>query len=147
MLVQTEMGNDGKVIGLIEIKCLKILKETSVGDLVKEKNGGEIPSYVLNNQCFTFDGNNLKLRESHIYYYQVQLHMLVTDLNFCDFVLHSPKGSPSIQRITRDEKWILAQSFGQCCNSYICFVTCYSYSYIARNVTSYRYKLQMENCN
>ncbi len=98
------MGNDGKVIGLIEIKCLKILKEKSVEDLVKEKNGGEIPSYVLNNQCFTFDGNNLKLRESHIYYYQVQLQMLVTDLNFCDFVLHSPKGSPSIQRITRDEK-------------------------------------------
>jgi uncharacterized Zn-finger protein len=35
----------------------------------------------------------------------------------------------------------------QCCNSYSLFVTSYSYSYITKNITSYRYKLQMPKCN
>jgi hypothetical protein len=35
----------------------------------------------------------------------------------------------------------------QCCNSYSLFVTSYSYSYITKNTTSYRYKVQMPKCN
>ena len=37
--------------------------------------------------------------------------------------------------------------YNQCCNSYSLFVTSYSYSYITKNTTSYRYKLQMPKCN
>ena len=37
--------------------------------------------------------------------------MLVTDLILCDFVLHSPKGSPSIQRLRRDEQSINRQRY------------------------------------
>ena len=63
-------------------------------DLVKQHQDGKLPSKVLNQQCFTISNGQLKLRKSHSYYYQVQLQLLVTDLDFCDFVLHSPKGLP-----------------------------------------------------
>ena len=88
--------------GKIEIKCLKIVREKSVEDLVKQHQDGKLPSKVLNQQCFTISNGQLKLRKSHSYYYQVQLQLLVTDLDFCDFVLHSPKGRPSVERISRD---------------------------------------------
>ena len=39
------------------------------------------------------------------------------------------------------------RQYNQCCNSYNLFVTSYSYSYITKNITSYRYKLQTPKCN
>jgi hypothetical protein len=33
--------------------------------------------------------------------------------------------------------------FRQCCNSYSLFVTSYSYSYVTKNITIYRYKLHL----
>jgi hypothetical protein len=39
---------------------------------------------------------------------------------------------------------LIKPGFTQCCNSYSLFVTSYSYSYITKNTTSYRYKLK---CN
>ena len=76
-------SSNGKT-GVIEIKCLKIVREKSVEDLVKQHQDDKRPSKLLNQ------------------YYQVQLQLLVTDLDLCDFVLHSPKGSPSVERISRD---------------------------------------------
>ena len=89
---------NGKTV-LLEIKCLKLLREMSVADLMQQC----IASEILNRQCFKVIDGKLILRESHVYYYQVQLLLLVTDLDFCDFVLHSPKGLPSVQRIPRNE--------------------------------------------
>ena len=88
---------NGKTV-LLEIKCLKLLREMSVADLVQQYSSG-----ILNRQCFKIIDGKLILRESRVYHYQVQLLLLVTDLDFCDFVLHSPKGTPSVQRIPRDE--------------------------------------------
>lgn len=93
---------NGKTV-LLEIKCLKLLREMSVTDLVQQCSSGDIASEILNRQCFKITDGKLILQESHVYYYQVQLLLLVTDLDFCDFVLHSPKGPPSVQRIPRDE--------------------------------------------
>ena len=93
---------NGKTV-LLEIKCLKLLRETSVADLVQQCSSGNIASEILNRQCFKIIDGKLLLRESHVYHYQVQLLLLVTDFDFCDFVLHSPKGPPSVQRIPRDE--------------------------------------------
>ena len=39
-------------------------------------------------------------------YYQVQLLLLVTYFEICEFILHSPKGPPPIQEIGRDEQLI-----------------------------------------
>lgn len=94
-------GSDGRS-GTIEIKCLKILKEQSVDELLQQHKDGKLSSKTLSQQCFTISDDSLKFRESHAYYYEIQLQMLVTDLDFCDFILHSPKGPPSIQRIVRD---------------------------------------------
>ena len=92
---------NGKSI-ITEIKCLKLFREMSVKELMQQCKDGKISSDVLNQQCFKVVDGKLILRESHMYYYQVQLLLLVTDFDACDFVLHSPKGQPSVQRILRD---------------------------------------------
>ena len=91
----------GKSI-ITEIKCLKLFREMSVEELVQQCKDGKISSDVLNQQCFKVVDGKLILRESHMYYYQVQLLLLVIDFDACDFVLHSPKGQPSVQRILMD---------------------------------------------
>ena len=98
-----ESTNNVKSVG-VEIKCLKILKDKSVEELVQQHHDGKIQGELLSRQCFKFVDSKLKLRHSHSYYYQVQLLLLVSDLDFWDFVLHSPKGPPSIERIPRDEE-------------------------------------------
>ena len=91
----------GKSI-ITEIECLKLFREMSVEELVQQCKDGKISSDVLNQQCFKVVDGKLILRESHMYYYQVQLLLLVIDFDACDFVLHSPKGQPSVQRILMD---------------------------------------------
>ncbi len=99
------LSDTGDAIGVLEIKCLKMLKETSVADLIKEVEDGQMDgqkSRRLSMQCFKVHDGKLVLKETHDYYYQVQLQMLVTGFPFCDFVLYSKEGPPSIQRIERD---------------------------------------------
>ena len=92
------LNNFGSAIGIVEIKCLKILKNISVSDLLTQIEKKQVSSTVLSRQCFGVHENKLMLKEGHVYYYQIQL--LTTGLSFCDFVLHTPNGPPSIQRIT-----------------------------------------------
>ena len=94
---------NGKSI-IIEIKCLKLLRELSVEELVQQCKDGKISSDVLNRQCFKVVDGKLILRQSHMYYFQVQMLLLVTDFDVCNFVLHSHKGHPSVQQILRYEK-------------------------------------------
>ena len=85
-------------LGIIEIKCLKVLRETSVEDLIQ--NVRSIPPKVsISSQCFVIFNDTLRLKRKHPYYYQIQQQLLVTGAVFCDFVLHSPKGPPAIHRI------------------------------------------------
>ena len=41
---------------------------------------------------------------SHSYYYQIQMQLLVTEGQFCDFSLFAKDGPPSIERIFRDSR-------------------------------------------
>lgn len=56
----------------------------SLADLVQQSSSGNIASEILNGQCFKIIDSKLILRESHVYYYQAQLLLLGTDLDFCD---------------------------------------------------------------
>ncbi|XP_065070738.1 uncharacterized protein LOC135695544 [Rhopilema esculentum] len=94
------LNNFGSAIGIVEIKCLKILKNISVSDLLTQIEKKQVSSTVLSRQCFGVHEKKLMLKEGHVYYYQIQLQLLTTGLSFCDFVLHTPNGPPSIQRIT-----------------------------------------------
>ena len=94
---------NAKTIGVIEIKCLKIFKEKSIQEVVEEYKQKTLSSTLYNRQCFKIEDDNLLLRESHSYYYQIQLQLLVTGCHFCDFVLYSAKGPPSIQRINENK--------------------------------------------
>ena len=90
------------VAGVLEIKCLKIMKCIPVTELIKKIEANEIPRKILSQQCFELRDGKLILKECHAYFFQVQLQMFATGLPFCDFVLHTPHGPPSIQRITQN---------------------------------------------
>ena len=93
--------NNNKLSGIIEIKCLKILRKRTVDELVKCVENGELKD-VMKHQCFVVTDGTLILRKTHAYYFQVQLQLLITEAEFCDFVLHSGIGNPSMERIYRD---------------------------------------------
>ena len=84
--------------GIIEIKCLKIFRENPILEVITQpKKFPKLPT-----QCFLVDGQNLHLKRYHPYYFQVQLQLLVTGAPYCAFILHSPKGDQSVERITLD---------------------------------------------
>ena len=90
--------NSGAVAGIMEAKCLKILRNKMVKELIAECHKGSA-SDILKNQCFSLRCGKLCLKKCHSYYYQVQIQLLITEKNFCDFVLHTPKGPPAVERI------------------------------------------------
>ena len=90
--------NSGAVAGIMEAKCLKILRNKTVEELIAECHKGSA-SDILKNQCFSLRCGKLCLKKCHSYYYQVQLQLLITEKNFCDLVLHTPKGPPAVERI------------------------------------------------
>ena len=96
------LDSDKVPVGNLEIKCLKVMKEISVDDLIKNIGENKIDQKILSRQCFELRERKLILKENHMYFFQIQLQMLTTGLSFCDFVLHSPKGPPSIQRIQQN---------------------------------------------
>lgn len=93
--------NSEKPVGLIEIKCFKVLRNKSVGDVIKlaSTNKNILPA------CLNMTDGRFVLKQTHAYFFQIQQQLLVTDLEYCDFVLHSPLGPPSIERIFRDRKF------------------------------------------
>jgi len=93
---------DDRVAGVLEIKCLKIMKDISIADLIQKIETCAISRKILSQQCFELRDGKLILKECHAYFYQIQLQMFATGLPFCDFVLHTPHGPPSIQRIVQN---------------------------------------------
>ena len=93
--------------GLLEIKVLKLLQMYSVNELQVAVAENKVSKPAVNSACFkiTSDGK-LELRQSHTYHYQVQFQMAITSKVWCDFVLWSSKGKPSVQRIYRNEEII-----------------------------------------
>ena len=93
---------NNEAVGLLEIKCLKIMKDLTVLELIEKIEKHQLSTTLIGRQCFKLVDGKLILKVNHKFYYQTQLQMLVTGLPFCDFVLHTPKGPPSIQRIQQD---------------------------------------------
>ena len=87
--------------GITEIKSLKIFKHHTIESV--SSNQSSVPKVVLNKQCFTVSNNKCELRHSHEYYYQIQMQLLVTEKEFCDFILYAENGPVSTERIYRDE--------------------------------------------
>ena len=85
------------VKGIIEVKCLKIFRGRSIEQIIQQK----LPE--LSRQCFKVVDNKILLKTSHSYYYQIQLQFLVTDAEYCDFILYSNIGKIYIQRIFKDK--------------------------------------------
>ncbi|XP_013389212.1 uncharacterized protein LOC106157950 [Lingula anatina] len=93
--------------GLLEIKVLKVFQKSAPEDVAAQYANGSISTKDLAGQCFTInDKGEIKLRESHAYYYQIQFQMGITGREWCDFVLWSPKGQPNVQRIWRDNAFV-----------------------------------------
>eukprot|EP00795_Rhopilema_esculentum_P003994 gene3994-20079_t len=68
---------DGKEVGIVEIKCLKIFRSRNVEDLLSDISKGTIPKKLIQRQCFLIhDDGSLKLKQEHKYYYKVQLQLL-----------------------------------------------------------------------
>ena len=57
----------------------------------------------IKNQCFTVKDKKMILCQTHAYYYQIQLQLLLTEANFCDFVLDAGIGNPHIERIFKND--------------------------------------------
>ena len=76
------------LIGIIKVKCLKALKDQTATQWM---NKG-IPTSACVSPS---NGSTLKST-------QVQLQLLVTEIEYCDFVLHSKVGQPCIIRIFID---------------------------------------------
>ena len=90
--------------GLLEIKSLKVFKNNPINDVTSGKVS--LPKGAIKKQCFTIKEGKCVLRENHAYYYQVQMQLLVTERDFCDFVLYAQDGEVSVERIYRNESVI-----------------------------------------
>ncbi len=84
--------NQGKYLGIIEVKCPYKLHWDPIET--------EMDWHFYMNYL---DENN-KLNRAHDYYHQIQGQLVATDLPWCDFIVWSPSKT-HIQRIERDEKW------------------------------------------
>ena len=78
---------------VIEIKSLKIFEQNT-----------PVPKVVLRRQCFQV--GKCVLKRNHIYYYQCQHILLVTERKFCKFILYAKNGPDSVENIVRDEPLI-----------------------------------------
>ena len=91
------------LVGIVEVKCLKILKGHAREEFIDSLENGKISDQVKR-QCFHVDGRNYVLKNSHSYYFQVQLQLLITEAKYCDFILYSNVSDAHIERIYKDIK-------------------------------------------
>ena len=88
--------------GCLEVKCPQTCEKVPLTVACKDFSGFCL---VLNN-CEMF------LPKSHVYYYQVQTQMYVTQLQWCDFVVWSPVPDIFVERISYDPEFMKkAQEF------------------------------------
>lgn len=81
--------------GCLEIKCPYLVgKGMNLATYAKRKN-----------TCLISDNSAMHLDKSHSYYYQIQMQMFVTRLQYCDFVVWGPKEFFT-QRILKDEDFL-----------------------------------------
>ena len=57
------------------------------------KWNGNVLMWLMINSCW---------KKTHMYYFQIQLELLITEAKYCEFVLYSNKGPISVERINPD---------------------------------------------
>ena len=82
--------NENKPIGCVEVKCPYSKRDLTIDDCCEDKN------FFMRK---TTDG--IKLKNNHVYFYQCQGVVNLTNLNWIDFVIFTSK-SLFVQRITKD---------------------------------------------
>ena len=83
--------------GLLEIKCPYTAGATLKISPVEAATHKDCKGF-----CSALQGNELRLKESHKFYYQVQGQLHITKFQWCDFVIWTPSGM-YIERIRRDD--------------------------------------------
>lgn len=69
--------------GALEVKCPYLLNTKDIND---------VNEYVkLKNSCVIVSDGQIILKHDHQYYYQVQMQIFVCNLQYCDFVIWSPR--------------------------------------------------------
>lgn len=67
----------------LEVKCPYLLNTKDIND---------VNEYVkLKNSCVIVSDGQIILKHDHQYYYQVQMQIFVCNLQYCDFVIWSPR--------------------------------------------------------
>ena len=89
-------NDQNKLHGIIEIKCLKIFRNRTIEQLILYKPP------KLSKQCFKLNDKNISLKRSHLYFYQVQLQLLITEADYCDFIVYSSARKIYVERILKD---------------------------------------------
>ena len=104
---RVECGCCGK--GCLEIKCLAKYKDGLPGPILADdpQCSSEIDSdiwFLSHDKNYPVD-DNFQLKKSHQYFTQVQGHMLITEVDYCDLYLWSKTRSITI-RVDRDNDFI-----------------------------------------
>lgn len=89
---------NNNLMNIIEVKCLNILRLYSIDEIIN----GECPINEVKKQCFLVKDNTLVLKKKHAYYFQIQLQLLITEAEFCYFVLYSAEGPLNVEKIYPD---------------------------------------------
>ena len=76
---------------------MKIFRNRTIEQLIL----GKPPK--LSKQCFELNDNNIYLKRSHLYFHQVQLQLLITEADYCDFILYFSDGKIYVERIRKDD--------------------------------------------
>ncbi|CAN7979290.1 unnamed protein product, partial [Ixodes persulcatus] len=82
--------------GVVEVKCPYKLRDVPLKSAAKDPES-----------CVTLTDDELTLKDTHAYYYQVQLQMLVCNVDYADFLLWNAKGI-DVQRIVRNNGFLCA---------------------------------------
>lgn len=67
---------------IVEIKCPVSIKDYTPEEAFHEKKL----------KCMTYNDGNLQLKTSHVYYYQIQGQLHITNRKFCYFCIWTPRG-------------------------------------------------------
>ena len=86
--------------GLLEIKCPYSARNKSPTDACKE----------INRFCCTLNNNEVTLKTTHNYYFQIQGQLAITQLPWCDLYIWTPHGSHTLT-VDRDDKFWLEKVY------------------------------------
>lgn len=82
--------------GLLEIKCSSKYKNKTREDIANVRGYHFTPD----------DNGKPTLKRTSSWYDQVQAQMFICERDWCDFMLYTLNGPPSVQRVYKDDEWL-----------------------------------------